>query len=88
MATAENVMRKVGNGVAPEKMLQAYSVPFLLAELYLTGNANGDAKEVLKEGIKRSINHVNSVAKASDANVPAISNESIEAFIEKSISKV
>lgn len=78
---------KVGNGVAPEKMLQAYSVPFLLAELYLTGNANGDAKEALEEGIKRSINHVNSVAKASDANVPAISNESIETFVEKVLGK-
>lgn len=64
-------------------MLQAYSVPFLLAELYLTGDANGDAREALKEGIRRSINHVNSVAKASDATVPAISNEAIETFIEK-----
>lgn len=78
---------KVGNGVAPEKMLQSYSVPFLLAELYLTGEASGDAKSALEEGIERSIIHVNAVAKASDPNVPAISTENKDAFIEQVLKK-
>lgn len=78
---------KVGNGVAPEKMLQSYSVPFLLAELYLTGEASGDAKSALEEGIERSIIHVNAVAKASDPNVPAISAENKDAFIEQVLKK-
>lgn len=78
---------KVGNGVAPEKMLQSYSVPFLLAELYLTGEASGDAKTALEEGIERSIIHVNAVAKASDPNVPAISAENKDAFIEQVLKK-
>lgn len=78
---------KVGNGVAPEKMLQSYSVPFLLAELYLTGEASGDAKTALEEGIERSIIHVNAVAKASNPNVPAISAENKDAFIEQVLKK-
>lgn len=78
---------KVGNGIAPEKMLQSYSVPFLLAELYLTGEASGDAKSALEEGIERSIIHVNAVAKASDPNVPAISAENKDAFIEQVLKK-
>lgn len=78
---------KVGNGVAPEKMLQSYSVPFLLAELYLTGEASGDAKSALEEGIERSIIHVNAVAKASNLNVPAISAENKDAFIEQVLKK-
>lgn len=78
---------KVGNGVAPEKMLQSYSVPFLLAELYLTGEASGDAKSALEEGIERSIIHVNAVAKASNPNVPAISAENKDAFIEQVLKK-
>lgn len=78
---------KVGNGIAPEKMLQSYSVPFLLAELYLTGEASGDAKSALEEGIERSIIHVNAVVKASDPNVPAISAENKDAFIEQVLKK-
>lgn len=82
--------KSVGTGVAPEKMLQAYSVPFLLAELYLTGEATGDAKAALTEGIKRSIAHVNSVsqaAKTESATVPVISTEAIDDFINKVIAK-
>lgn len=78
--------KSVGTGVAPEKMLQAYSVPFLLAELYLTGEATGDAKEALSNGIKRSMAHVNSVsqaAKADGAAVPTIGDETIGTFITK-----
>ena len=79
---------KVGTGIAPDKMLQAYSVPFLLAELYLTGEATGDAKAALKEGISRSIVHVNTVsqaAKADGVTVPEIkvADASVTAFIDK-----
>lgn len=69
--------KNVGTGVAPEKMLQAYSVPFMLAELYLTGEATGDAKAAFKAGVERSITHVNSVTKAAAADgiiVPAIAD--------------
>ncbi|MFR2070304.1 MAG: SusD/RagB family nutrient-binding outer membrane lipoprotein [Bacteroides nordii] len=82
--------KSVGTGVAPEKMLQAYSVPFLLAELYLTGEATGDAKAALTEGIKRSMVHVNTVsqaAKTESATVPVISTEVIDDFINKVIAK-
>lgn len=77
------VNKDVGNGVAPEKMLQAYSVPFMLAELYLTGEAQGDAREALKNGIEASIAHVNAVAQGSDKEVPAIEEEAKETFINK-----
>ncbi len=73
---------KSGNGVAPDKMLQAYSVPFLKAELVLAGETAGDAKALLGEGIKASITHVNAVSKASDPNTPAISDEVAQQFID------
>ena len=80
----------VGTGVAPEKMLQAYSVPFLLAELYLTGEVSGDAKTALESGIKYSIAHVNTVsqnAAAEGVSVPTISGDAITAFVEKVLAK-
>lgn len=82
--------KNVGTGVAPEKMLQAYSVPFLLAELYLTGETNGDAKVALENGIKYSIKHVNSVsqnAAAEGSNVPSISDDAVTAFVGKILAK-
>lgn len=75
-----------GTGIAPDKMLQAYSVPFMLAELYLTGAATGDAKSALKSGIERSITHVNTVsqaAKLEGATVPVINATSIGEFTNK-----
>lgn len=79
--------KNVGNGVAPNKMLQAYSVPFLKAELYLVGEAVGDAKAALVEGINRSITHVNAVAKNSDSNTPMISKEKLQEFTDHIIAK-
>lgn len=80
---------KVGTGIAPEKMLQAYSVPFLKAELYLTGEATGDAREALKSGITLSIAHVNSVSQAAkgSATVPVISADQIKTFTDKVLAK-
>jgi hypothetical protein len=71
-----------GNGIAPDKMLQAYSIPFMKAELVLAGEIQGDAKALLVEGIKASITHVNSVSKASDASVPGISSEATSIFTD------
>lgn len=79
--------KSVGNGVAPEKMLQAYSVPFMKAELYLTGEATGDAKAALSNGVKSAITHVNAVAKASDAEVPQIATTAITAFVDKIVDR-
>lgn len=79
--------QSVGNGVAPEKMLQAYSVPFMKAELYLTGEATGDAATALSNGIKLAISHVNSVSKASNAEVPQISTTAITAFVDKIVNR-
>ena len=82
--------KSVGTGIAPEKMLQAYSVPFLLAELYLTGEVTGDAKAALEAGIKRSITHVNSVSQAAKADgvaVPTIAADVVTAFVGKVLAK-
>lgn len=82
--------KSVGTGIAPEKMLQAYSVPFLLAELYLAGEVTGDAKAALEAGIKRSIIHVNTVsqaAKASGVTVPTIAADAVTAFVGKVLAK-
>lgn len=70
-----------GNGIAPDKMLQAYSVPFMKAELVLTEGIAGDAKQLLEDGIKASIYHVNKVCKASDDTVAVISDATVNAFL-------
>ncbi len=74
---------KSGTGIAPDKMLQAYSVPFMKAELVLAGETSGDALALLKEGILASIYHVNAVSLAADVNAPAISAAKAEDFANK-----
>lgn len=77
------ITSKDGSGCAPDKMLQAYSVPFMLAELVLAGEINGDAKKYLEDGIKASIAHVNAVTKLCDASAPLISSADAQTFVEK-----
>lgn len=81
------ISAKSGNGVAPDKMLQAYSVPFMLAELALAGEYAGDAAELLKEGMLSSIYHVNAVASKSDPNCPLISSETATEFADAVLAK-
>ena len=57
-------------------MLQAYSVPFMKAELALAGEITADAKALLQEGIEASIYHVNAVVAKADANAPLIEDAS------------
>ena len=76
-----------GNGIAPDKMLQAYSVPFMKAELVLAGEISGDARAYLSDGIKASIYHVNTVSRASNATVPVISDSDAQAFIDAVLAK-
>ena len=76
-----------GNGIAPDKMLQAYSVPFMKAELVLAENIPGDAKQLLEDGIKASIHHVNSVCKASDDTVPEIAAAAVNTFVTAVLAK-
>ena len=78
---------KSGNGIAPDKMLQAYSVPFMLAELALAGEYTGNAAELLEGGILSSIYHVNAVAAASDPTCPLISDEDAAAFVDAVLAK-
>ena len=78
---------KSGNGIAPDKMLMAYSVPFMKAELILAGEASGDAKEELKKGIASSIAHVNSVTAAADATAPKLEGDAVTDFIDAVLAK-
>lgn len=72
-----------GTGIAPDKMLQAYSVPFMLAELTLAGEITGDAKQYLVDGINASMHHVNTVSQAAKgtATVPEISADDQTKFV-------
>ena len=83
----KKVGANLGNGVAPDKMLQAYSVPFMLAELYLAGEASGDARAELEKGIKASLKHVVVTSQASDSSVPAISADAESNFINAVLGK-
>ena len=69
-------------------MIQAYSVPFMLAELVLAGEIAGDAKAYLQEGIEKSVYHVNSVSVASNATVPTIGGETLTTFLENIMKKL
>ncbi len=77
-----------GSGVAPDKMLQAYSVPFMKAELVLAGETAGNVEELLKAGILSSIYHVNAVTKAADASAPLIDAAVAEEFASKVVEKL
>lgn len=72
--TAVRIGEGSGTGIAPNKMLQAYSVPFMKAELYLTEGIAGDASAALREGIEKSFTHINSVCQAARGatNVPEL----------------
>lgn len=76
-----------GNGIAPDKMLQAYSVPFMKAELVLSGETSGNVADLLKEGILASIHHVNKVATGSNSAVPTISTTAAEDFASNVVEK-
>ena len=66
-------------------MLQAYSVPFLKAELILTEGISGNAKEELENGIRRAMFHVNSVSQSAKGGVevPEIKEDDINDYITK-----
>lgn len=73
--SAAKVTSASGSGIAPDKMVQAYSVPFMKAELALAGKyAAGNAKTLLKEGIDAAFYHVNAVTKEADATAPKITD--------------
>lgn len=72
-----------GIGVAPDKMLQAYSVPFMKAELVLAGELTGDAADLLGDGIQLSLNHVNAITAKCDPTAPLISDDEAATFIGK-----
>ena len=76
-----------GNGICPDKMLQAYSVPFMKAELALAGEITADAKALLEAGIKASLVHVQAVSKASDPACPAISAADQTTFVNAVLAK-
>lgn len=76
---------KSGTGVAPDKMLMAYSVPFMKAELVLAGlyqSAPKSAFDYLEEGVKESIAHVNSVTKLADPTAPLIGADAEAEFVQ------
>lgn len=80
-----------GTGAAPEKMVQAYSVPFMKAELILTGETTGDARAELSKGVYASIFHVNKVAQAAKgtATVPTITptTAGVKEFVDAVLAK-
>lgn len=85
--SAKAVNANSGSAIAPDKMLQAYSVPFMLAELILAGEINGDAKDELEKGIKASLTHVVTTSKASNAATPAIASTAEDTFVNAVLAK-
>ena len=75
-----------GNGVAPHKMLPYYALKFMLAELALAGETTADARALLGEAIKASVEHVNSVA-AKQPEVPPIADSTCNSFIDSVLVK-
>lgn len=73
-------------GEAPHKMVNYFSLKFMLAELALSGEITGDAKTYLEEGIKASMEHVNSVA-SKQKDIPLIAGNDISEFANKITAK-
>jgi hypothetical protein len=80
------VSLSTGTGVAPHKMVTYYALKFMLAELALAGETNGDAKALLQEAIAAAFAHVNSVA-AKQTGVPAIAAADRDTYIAAVIAK-
>ena len=81
---------KSGTGVAPDKLLMAYSVPFMKAELVLVGlypSSPKTALEYLEEGVRLSIAHVNEVTALADPAAPLIPTEDADALVGELKSK-
>lgn len=85
--SAKAVNADSGSAIAPDKMLQAYSVPFMLAELILAGEITGDARAELEKGIKASLTHVVTTSKASNAATPAIASTAEDTFVNAVLAK-
>ncbi|TDO02623.1 SusD/RagB family nutrient-binding outer membrane lipoprotein [Sunxiuqinia elliptica] len=79
-----------GTGAAPHKMITYGALKFMLAELALTGETSSDARALLTEALTASIAHVNTVAEAAkkpDDEVPLITDEDRDTFIEAVLAK-
>ncbi|MFA5555152.1 MAG: SusD/RagB family nutrient-binding outer membrane lipoprotein [Phycisphaerae bacterium] len=78
-------------GQAPHKMVTFFSLKFMLAELALAGETTGDAKELLKDAINASIDHIHSmIDKQSDAdqkNIPKIEAADRNDFVDAVLAK-
>lgn len=78
-------------GQAPHKMVTFFSLKFMLAELALAGETTGDARELLKDAINASIDHIHSmIDKQSDAdqkNIPKIEAADRNDFVDAVLAK-
>ena len=78
-------------GQAPHKMVTFFSLKFMLAELVLAGETNGDAKVLLKDAINASIAHLNSMidkqSNAAQKGTPKILAADRDAFVNAVLAK-
>lgn len=78
-------------GQAPHKMVTFFSLKFMLAELVLAGETNGDAKVLLKDAINASIEHLNSMidkqSNAAQKSTPKILVADRDAFVNSVLAK-
>lgn len=75
-----------GNGVAPHKIITFNSLKFMLAELVLANDIQGDSRVYLKEGLEAAVAHVNTVA-AKQTGVPTISTADRTTFVNAVLAK-
>lgn len=73
-------------GATTYKMVTHAALKFMLAELALAGEVTDDARTLLSEALQASIAHVNVVA-ATQSNVPSITNEARDAFVDAVLAK-
>jgi hypothetical protein len=68
-----------GAGDTPQRMLTYYQRKFIEAELYITGEATGDARAAFEEGIRAAFAKVNEIAAAASA--PLIPQSEIDEYV-------
>ena len=82
-------IRGTGTGICPEKMMQAYSVPFMKAELILAGAVSGDARAEFKNALSAAIYHVNAVSQAARGTqtVPTLTDANTADFQDEVLAR-
>jgi hypothetical protein len=69
-----------GNPGVPQRLLTYYARKFIEAELYLTGEATGDARAAFEEALRASFSKVDQIA--ASASAPELDSDDVDDYVD------